>query len=419
MPKKISKKNISAAIDELDKVRKDWLKRPGVTAVDVGYKIKDGKITDELAVRVHVRRKIPDEALDEYEIFSTSDEPKKQGPFSIDVIEAEYGPERMLVELLQPEAVDRHSSVDPLVGGVSVGNPRVTAGTLGAIVWDKTDGEVCILSNWHVLCGSSTCIAGEDIYQPGVYDGGTAADKVAELKRWRLDRHADAALARLTGARGYSRDILGLDPITGIEENPTLGMTVIKSGRTTGVTEGFIDGVSLSATIDYSGGTIQTFHDQLHIVPLPPWPAVDVEISRGGDSGSVWIDKATNKAVGLHFAGETDPSPTAEHAIANRMVKVAELLKLSFTPLFVPPPVGDDRLRDILRRILCRYLPWLCYPWPPFDSLPPELTPSLQRLSMEPPVCRTGGQSPSPYPMMPLNIESLLDDIMSELQRTR
>jgi endonuclease G len=423
MPKKIPQTKINDAIVELNKVRKSWLKRPGVTAVDVGYKLKGGKLTDELAIRAHVKRKLPAEAYSEHEQFTTHDQPKKLGAFSIDVIEAEYGPSLpMAVGIESAEAVSRRGRVDPLVGGISVGNPRVTAGTLGAIVWDRTDGQVCILSNWHVLCGSSDCAAGEAIYQPGRADGGRAADKIAELKLWRLDRDADAALAKLTGARGYSRDILGLSPIPGVEEKPTLGMNLTKSGRTTGVTEGVIDGVSLSVTINYHGGTVQTFHDQIHIVPLPPWPDEDYEVSMGGDSGSVWVDKDTGKAVGLHFAGEKDPSPTAENAIANRMDKVAKSLNFSFAPLFRPPPIVDDDWRDIIRRILCRYFPWLCYSgpqrlWPSFEPCPPEQVPSPQQ-PPGPPALQPGRQPPGAYPMMFVDVESLLDEIMDELRRT-
>lgn len=88
MPKKIPNSELNAAIDELNKVRKEWLKRPGVTAVDVGYKIKGGELTDELAIRVHVQRKLPAEALPEHELF-----PERLGNFSVDVIEAAYGPQ--------------------------------------------------------------------------------------------------------------------------------------------------------------------------------------------------------------------------------------------------------------------------------------------------------------------------------------
>ena len=54
--------------------------------------------------------------------------------------------------------------------------------------------------------------AEEPIYQPGVFDGGTAADTVAHLKRWRLNQDMDAALAQLDGSRGVTRDLLELGP---------------------------------------------------------------------------------------------------------------------------------------------------------------------------------------------------------------
>ena len=418
MPKKVSKSEVNEAIDALNKVRKNWLKAPGVTAVDVGYKLKENEITDELALRVHVKRKLPLEALESYERFSISGDPEKIGKFRVDVIEAEYGPAMMGPFVLQEAAeVSPRSRVDPLVGGVSVANARVTAGTLGAIVWDRTDGRPCILSNWHVLCGSAACQAGEPIYQPGRLDGGSALDTVATLKRWLLGGEADAALAELNGARAHTRDLLGLDPITGIEQSPTIGTSVIKSGRTTGITEGIIDGLSMSVSINYGDAGVQSFHDQIRIVPHPPWPATDYELSKGGDSGSVWLNKDNGKAVGLHFAGETDSSPSAELAIANPMVKLAELLNFSITPIFrPPPPIDENRLREILRRILARRFPW-------------GTGPAVQSMTMVP------GQPPAPpaYPglppsapgiqalegpaLTPLNIEGLLDEIMAELHR--
>lgn len=86
MPKQFSQAEIAEATAELDKVRQNWLNRPGVTAVDVGYKIKDGQLRDELAIRVHVKRKLPPEALQAHEWF-----PKRLGRFNVDVIEASYG----------------------------------------------------------------------------------------------------------------------------------------------------------------------------------------------------------------------------------------------------------------------------------------------------------------------------------------
>ena len=366
MAKQVGEKKTQEAIEQLDTVRREWLRRPGVTGVDVGFKLSKGKLTDQVAIRVHVERKLPPEALAPHDVFSISGKAEKVGAFPVDVIEATYGPSRTSPLELEDIGLERTGQFDPLVAGISVGNPRVTAGTLGAIVWDRTNCAVSILSNWHVLAGGNAAVPGEAIYQPGPIDGGTASDTVATLTRMRLDGDMDAGLARLNGARGYSRDVVGLAPIPGIDM-PALGMLVRKSGRTTGVTDGVIDGVSFSGTINYDDHGPNTFHDQIHIVPRPPWPTVDYEVSRGGDSGSVWINEATGNAVGLHFGGETDPAPTSENALANPMHKVAAAtgLNFSFTPVFClrPPPkrfwsdVGKPVFSDLPPKSLIADLP--------------------------------------------------------------
>lgn len=370
MSAKIPEEKLDAAIAELKKVRRSWLRRPGVTGVDVGLKMKGRELTDELAVRVHVSRKVPVSALpNKAEAFAESGKPQKLGDFDIDVIEAEYGLSDHSAPVIAPEELRRIDRVEPLVGGVSVGNAIGGGGTLGAIVWDKTDGELCILSNWHVLCRRKSCQVGEAIYQPSSHDGGRRRDRVAELKRWRLNRNADAALARLTGARPYAQDILGLTPIAGMED-PELGMQVVKSGRTTQVTKGQIDGLAFAFNLNYADGSSQTFDDQIHIIPRPPWPSQDYELSEGGDSGSLWINEATGMAVGLHFAGETNHSISAEHSIANRIKKVAKELEFSFAPVYRPPVPENDRVLETVRRVFARHHPELCTEPAP-DTLAP------------------------------------------------
>lgn len=360
MPEQISNKKVAAALAELKRVRRSWLGRPGVTGVDVGFKMKGRQMTDELALRVHVARKIPIDSMpDKNEAFGDGGETTRRGDFEVDVIEAQYGLSDGGGSALAPEEVGRIERVDPLVGGVSVGNALAGGGTLGAIVWDKTDGEACILSNWHVLCRRKNWRVGEAIYQPSPADGGRRRDTVAELKRGRLNRKADAALARLTGARPYTRDIFGLNPVVGMEK-PALGMEVVKSGRTTQVTKGRIDGVGFSFALDYTDGSRQAFDDQIHIVPRPPWPDEDYEVSQSGDSGSLWINEATGMAVGLHFAGETDSSIKAEYAIANRIEEVAKELEFSFAPIYRAPAPEDDQVLETVRRVFGRHYPELC-----------------------------------------------------------
>jgi endonuclease G len=197
---------------------------------------------------------------------------------------------------------------------------------------------------------------------------------VATLTQMRLDSRMDAAVATLNGARGHSRDILGLGTVSGID-TPTLGMLAVKSGRTTGITRGVVDGVSLSTSINYGDPGVMSFSGQIRIVPRPPWPAVDYEVSQGGDSGSVWLNEGNNRAIGLHFAGETDPAPASENAICSPMAPIAAELDFSFLPVLCPlpprPPVFD----------ICDRYPWICelLRWPrlpipipdppPFDDL--------------------------------------------------
>ena|SRR5215218_5003593 len=212
------------------------------------------------------------------------------------------------------------------------------------MVWDRRDGSVNLLSNWHVLAGRPAATVGEPIRQPAPFDGGTALDTVATLNRFRLDADMDAAIARLNGGRGYTRDIAGLPGAISAIGHAALGMHVVKSGRTTDVTAAIVDGLAFSGPMTYAHGR-HVRHDQIHIVPRAPWPAQDAETSAGGDSGSIWIDEATGNTVGLHYAGETNPAPASEHALANPMEKVAAAtgLDFSFTPLFLTRTVPGLR----------------------------------------------------------------------------
>jgi endonuclease G len=352
-------------VDTLHLHRRHLLRIPGVTAVDVGYKLVGGKFTDDLALRVHVERKLPDDSLKtvfkdrphdffrryNMELGPPGEDPAatwylspKGNPVLMDVIEAEYKPvqltepprPRMILERpKRAEKVNRRSRLDPLVGGISIGSPQVPAGTLGALVWDNTNGSVCILSNWHVLSGNLHAEAGTPCFQPGRFDQGKSSDVVARLKRWSFDSQTDAAIAELTGSRHYcAGEIVSMfQQISGVTD-PYLGMMVLKSGRSTGFTWGFIDGLFFSSAIEYSNGVVQIFEEQIHIAPADP----NVRISESGDSGSVWVTETPDegyRAVGLHFAGDLPHSSFGEYALANPMTIVADRLNFSFRPLFL------------------------------------------------------------------------------------
>ncbi|HEX4964146.1 MAG TPA: hypothetical protein VF173_25195 [Thermoanaerobaculia bacterium] len=330
-------------VQTLQANRRRLLRIPGVTAVDIGYKIEKGEFTDEIALRVHVERKLPDDSFKDHAHDLVPKEILSPGgnPVPLDVIEAEYklvqlglSPRPHVVLETPQERANRRRRIDPLVGGISIGSPQVPAGTLGALVWDRIDGSICILSNWHVLSGNLNAEVGTPCFQPGLFDQGRSSDVVAYLKRWSFDRQTDAAIAELSGSRRYcTGEIVSMFQTIKESTDPYLGMKVRKSGRSTGFTGGFIDGLFFSAAIEYDNGIVQVFEDQIHIAPLYPEP-----ISEPGDSGSVWVTSAPNEgylAVGLHFAGDLPHSSFGEYALANPMSIVEEQLKFSFRPLYL------------------------------------------------------------------------------------
>jgi endonuclease G len=296
-------------------VRDHLVAEDNVTAVDFGLPEHGGELAeDELAIRVHVRQKL---SLGTLEAAGISPVEPTIGGFKTDVLEGSYRPHLWRSGARTRAVADpRLARSDPLRGGISISNERQhSAGTLGAKVIDRSSGAEMILSNWHVLVGDWAGRPGQRIYQPGRLDGGTAADTVATLTRDAMAESLDAAVATLTGARELVNDQLDLGPVGGVGQ-PRLGMEVEKSGRTTSVTHGRVTGVSGVAQISYSG-VRRLIKQVITIDPLPGG-----EVSRPGDSGSLWIASQVSQGIGLHFAGGDAP----ERALAIDLPRVLAAL---------------------------------------------------------------------------------------------
>jgi hypothetical protein len=358
----ISPEEMEKAQEVLEAVRDEWLQRPGVTAVDLGFKWSQGEMTNRLAIRVHVARKKASWELAAGELF-----PKEVDGVLVDVIEATYAPQTVVDTRLESAVDGRQRRFETVPLGVSIGSRFTTAGTLGALVLDQDSGEQMILSNWHVLAGRLDVIPGLPIWQPGWIDGGTRNENViAELSRWMLGPY-DAAVARVAGPRRVESVTLEGEEIADCGE-PGLGMIVWKSGRSTGLTKGFVDGVKMTVTLNYPGVGDRLLKDVFRIVPVPgSGPA---ELTTGGDSGAVWVDEESGKAVGLHFAGEIGDLP--EHALAHEILPVTRALNVRLprqepaAPVVSPrepvteerPPLwlapGDRKLVILVRRYMRR-----------------------------------------------------------------
>ena len=287
---------------------------PDIQGVDFGVLYRNDRVRSKRhGIRFHIRKKLPLNELSAANLL-----PEKIDGIPCDVIEAAYEPHASPTE-----------AADPIRPGVSIGNvARQSTGTLGAVVRDTDSGRSCALSNWHVLSGSTQAAEGDSISQPGPRHLGNRPPRpVAQLLRWTdLSHGIDAALAVLDPALALDRLPFGFTLAALGTAEPEVGMRVIKSGVVTGVTHGLIDGIEGSFPMDYAAfGDTRRWMDGVRLIVDPASPAG--EISLAGDSGSVWIDVATNLAVGLHFAGEDGLGPLAEYALAHPLPRVLSLLR--------------------------------------------------------------------------------------------
>ena len=273
-----------------------------INLIDFGQRERDGrKMEDQVAIRFHVDEKIPPfqlEAMGRPEIPPTLD------GFQTDVLVGAYRPQQWAWwwnswQSHQPTNY-RARRADPLRGGLSISDEYHNAyGTLGGLVEDRDEGYMMILSNWHVLAAEWWARPGQRIYQPGRRDGGLHQDAVATLERDAMAVNLDAAVARLNGQRHCINEQVELGSVSGVGW-AELGMEVMKSGRGSGRTYGAVTGIEGIVRIGYSGVSRLI----RHVVTIEP---LNGEVSRPGDSGSWWLDRATNWVVGLHFAGGNSP----------------------------------------------------------------------------------------------------------------
>ncbi|MEM7147978.1 MAG: hypothetical protein AAF591_22935 [Verrucomicrobiota bacterium] len=302
------------------KVLKKYGARDYVTAVDIGSQYTEGKPTGITTVRVHVREKHEDSALEAAEIF-----PKEVDGIPLDVIEGHYEAGRGPDVEGGRRTRSRKVAHDPLVPGISVGHSSITAGTLGAIVVGRNDGSIGALSNWHVLHGGLGS-PGDAVLQPGRADGGSnPRDTIGTLANSILNADGDAAVALLDESRGFKPNQFESGKVITESHTASIGEIVEKSGRSTGITRGRVDGVG-RYFINYSVG--RRGIDGFKIVPVDEDNPNDEEISEGGDSGSLWYSVDDGEGVGLHFAGETLAAPSAEHAIACHLPRVLDALEV-------------------------------------------------------------------------------------------
>ena len=215
-----------------------------------------------------------------------------------------------IVALAKPEKVGSVNPASrfsrPVPIGVSTGHPDITAGTIGARV--KNGANVYALSNNHVYADENKASLGDNVLQPGTYDGGTdPADAIGTLSGFKSlnfsggDNVIDAAIAlSSTGNLASSTPSDGYGRPKSATTQATINQRVMKYGRTTGLTKGKVYAINATVNVGYDQG-VARFVGQIVIIPGT--------FSSGGDSGSLIVsdERGTNsrKPVGLLFAGSS------------------------------------------------------------------------------------------------------------------
>jgi hypothetical protein len=198
----------------------------------------------------------------------------------------------------------------PVPIGVSTGHPSITAGTIGCRVISKDAFgniiNVYALSNNHVYANENRAKMGDNILQPGVYDGGVnPRDAIGTLSAFKSIDFSGAPTNTIDAAIALcSTTTLGNSTPTGGYGKPSMqttpaviGLRVQKYGRTTKLTSGRVSAVNATVTVGYETGVVARFVGQILITPG--------SFCAAGDSGSLIVTQSGNNPVGLLFAGSS------------------------------------------------------------------------------------------------------------------
>ena len=274
---------------------------PGISSIGVGAKEVAGEITYDMAYRIYVERKLPNDDLP-----AAWRIPERIRGINTDVLP------RSSTEVLADDGKYR-----PLKGGSQCKNQYVEgdndllAGTIGCLVrLDSPVQEVCALSCEHVMVAgqaSMQVLVGQPRYVLSCCC--CTFNQIGKVINFQKNESVDCAIAQLdediaheVGTSNTLNDVVDIGTLTGVAQAVCFE-AVKKRGRTTQLTTGQVVDVIFE-------------NSQILVHPTGGSP----KFADRGDSGSVIVN-AANRVIGLLWA--TDAA-TRTKGVANHIGQVMD-----------------------------------------------------------------------------------------------
>lgn len=287
-----------------DRASERFLSLPGVTAVGLGGRLRDGRPTGEVAIKVFVAAKRPASELPAEEVLPTE--------FAGVRVDVETGGPFRLADAPVPDeplgspdvSADKEdgSKQRPLTGGIRI-IPKIagaTGGTLGCFVQHATnDSLFYALTAFHVLTAKHHTVLPEAgktrVGQPDSLDPPAkgASPLFGTFAGGQLTPPADAAVIQLDADLRFLPEVREIGALLDVAAPPTVDQAkartflVRKRGQTTRLTGGVVIAVGANAQLPDG-----TFANTMLVEPRPnPGLPAGTQIFFGtsGDSGSAVI----------------------------------------------------------------------------------------------------------------------------------
>jgi hypothetical protein len=264
-----------------------WLSSPDIIGIGVGPRQTEGKLTHELALRVHVKKKLPRAELGKNRIPPVIRLPTLARPILIDVVESDI------------PSTQRASVGDGiLLDGVD------RFGTIGCVTRRKGTADLFAVTCCHVLEGAVNALVVGAGFPPHADPPHPTLGRLAAKSRFstagNFPNFTDIALVRMEPG-AVDPVVRGLGTITGIRTTPLQPLervrlcglgTSLTNPQFNGVCEGRVMESHAMRWINNEDFGLLGFRDVV----------VCTRFTEARDSGAGVLD-ANNRLVGIHFAG--------------------------------------------------------------------------------------------------------------------